>query len=135
MTNNSLLEELLTQYPRLNEIDILLSDKNLSEEDLQIIKLHRFIAETIAELPKERIPESLSQQLYTIELKSYKNFAADTMNDAKRFFPYFIVTSVIIVLLNSNLIGVQTAIQNIIVLSVGCTFVFYQLLKSKFFIV
>lgn len=57
------------------------------------------------------------------------------MNDVKQFFLYFIVTGAIIVLLNNNLIGVQTVIQNIVVLSAGCGFVFYQLLKSKKFIV
>lgn len=135
MTNNLILEELLTHHPLSDEMNILLSDKNLSQEDLRIIESHKFIAEAIAELPKELIAESLMLKLYTIEHKSYKDFATDTMIDAKQFLPYCIVTGAIIVVLNNDLIGVQTVIQNIVVLSVGCSFVFYQLLKSKFFIV
>lgn len=135
MNNTGHITELLEQHSTIDELSALLENKNLSEVERRMVEDHTAIIASLASLPTENIPESLRQQLYVIEQQPVKSIVLEILNDSKRLLPSVLALGGLIVLFNSGLLEVQTAVRNIIVASLGSGFVFYQMLKSKFFIV
>jgi len=135
MNNTGHITELLELHSTIDEISALLENKNLSEVERRMIEDHTAIIVSLASLSTENIPESLQQKLYAIEKQSLRSMIIEMLNDSKQLLPMVLVLGGLIVIVNSGLLEAKIAVQNIVIASLASGFVFYQLLKSKFFIV
>ncbi len=134
MNTESFVKELLDKNASLDELRALSSAGTFTTEDARYLQVHILISASIKEIPKERIPEALLNNLYSIEQSASQTFVHTVFRETKQSLPYVTAFVLGLLLYNSDLFT-DRIVVNVVFLSTAFGFLFYTIFKSKFFIV
>lgn len=135
MSEEQSIVELMEQSGSVQGLQQLLDSKSHSEEEKRLLHTHILLATAFVAMPKERIPESLLNSLYSIEHSSLKQISFVSLRDILYSLFYVVAAAAGIFFINGDALSGESMVVFIVILSSASGFFFYHLFKSKFLII
>jgi hypothetical protein len=133
MSTHNKNEELLKRTGTIDDMDALLAFKELSPDEKREVEIHKLLASALSGAAIDSIPIALRQSLYDIEKKPRIDLKKVRIPAFKELVPYLLFAAVVLLVIilppfsKNEMLGLST------VIAVGSAYIFYDLLKSKFF--